>query len=220
MKRAFLLLLCGLFLAACSTGKSTDTAVEGGHTTVQVVPSGTSEATTSVVPAGDFDWSGVPVSNKSIGNFPYLKMPPELVVLNVTNDAPAKGGLTESQSAGKFLMYDGNRFWSVMGRVGKMHYGMANKHSEWWQAGFDKTVAEQLQRMGAKQLFAGQLPRAQTDSLMKAEGPALAGYLLGDDYFETPVRHYALHHASGKIFFQVHSNDAWGEVWVIEERAK
>ncbi len=170
--------------------------------------------------AGDFDWSGVPVSNKNIGSFPYLNMPPELVVLDTTNNAPAKGGVTESQSAGKLLMFDGNRFWSVMGRVGKMHYGMANTHSEWWQAGFYKTVAEQLQRMGAKQLFAGQLPRVKTDSLMKAAGSDLAGILLSDDYFETPVRHYALNHASGKIFFQVHSNDARGDVWVLHERAK
>ena len=200
MKKASLLLLCGLTLAACNDQKTTNTKVEGEDAVIQTSPS---TQTAPTVPAGKFDWANIPVSNVEIGAFPYVTAPTGFMVVGgKSNYAASENGMTDFEDFSKLLMYDGQGFFDAEGKRARLRFDMVSNDDKWNQYKFDQSVDTYLEGIGAKIIFKGKIPRAQLDALDATDDLTTYKYMAGDPSGSDVVRHYALNHATaGKIFF-------------------
>ena len=213
MKIPKLLLLCSLALAACSEKKTVDTTVAGDTTIVQTAPA---TETTAPMPAGKFDWSNVPVSNATIGAFPYLTAPAGFVIDKNRSDA-APANTTEFKDFNKLIMYDGRGFFDAEGKWAKIKFRMADNGADWNQYKLDQSLDKYLESIGAKRIFKGQIPSEKLKSLNTEDDMTVYKFVVGDPWNSDPVRHYALNHATaGKIVFQVWSNSAEGDAGIVQ----
>ncbi|RYZ49906.1 MAG: OmpA family protein [Sphingobacteriales bacterium] len=207
------LMLATLVLACGSENKEAHTsdtlATESSATETPTAATATTEI------FKDFDWNTVPSSTADIGGFPYLSAPEGMYVQVKDSYTESKTGYSHFKDFGKLIIFNDHSFYNAEGKVAELKFKMRGEDVDWNQYKFDSSVEKYLASIGAKPIGKLKITNAQKDFLNKEDDMNIYHHIVGDPYNE-PVRYYALNHAKGKIFFQVFSNSATGEVGVVE----
>lgn len=213
MKKTIAVLALATLLNSC--GKNSETTTEEQTNEAQTGNEENANSTENTT-AKEFDWSNIPVSNAEIGSFPYLTAPDGFLIWKDGHNEIAPNGMTAFSDFSKLIMYNGNAFLDAEGKKAEMHFAMVDRKANFNQLKFDKSVDSYLESLGAVLLFKGQIPKDKLSELNKVDDKTVFKYVQGDPWNSDPVRHYALNHKNGKVFFQVWSNSSAGEVGVVE----
>lgn len=214
MKKTLILITLGVTLFSCKNENKTVENSTGGNDIPKIQNEDTSKKEAPLY-LDEFDWSKIPNSSAEIGAFPYISAPDGFVINNEYGEV-AKNGMTAFSDFSRFIVYNGESLFNVEGKKSEMRFAMTDKHTEFNQFKFDKSVEQYLESLGAISLFKGQIPKDYLEEINKEDDNTVYKYIQGDPWNSDPVRHYALNHNGDKIMFQVWSNSASGEVGVVE----
>ena len=210
MKKTLLIGLSFLAFASCKTDKK-DSAGDNGNLEseeIQQTPKQPSKQK-EVQETKEFSWDDVPVTNADIGEFPYFT-PPEGTVIG-------KGYAGDKDlDFGKLELYVDDAFMPVEGRVRIMSIqrDKDNGFKDWNQYKFDSSFDKYLKSIGAKLIFKGKIPNEKLKALNESDKMNVYNYVVGDPY-NNPVSIYAINHPEHRVFVQISSNSAAGDVGVV-----
>lgn len=166
----------------------------------------------------DFDWSKIPVSNSEIGSFPYISSPKGMYLWKKEDsNEKAEKPYTKKWDFNRLIMFDGKNFFNAEGKRAVLKFNMNDTSMDFNQYLFDKSVKDYLKKIGAVQIFKGQINRDLLDEINKEEGNmTVYNHMEGDPWNSDPIRNWVLNSKSGKIVFQVWFNSASAEIGVVE----
>ncbi len=209
MKNTALIIALGVTLASCNNNKTetdTTTAVKDTNLTVSARPE--KSKTDAVVAVDTVDWNTVP-ELKDVGNYPFFKATEGLQIEN------AKEGLSEVFDYEKMENYIGSGVYTTEGKLGLMHFEGA-QGKDFNKRWFDKTISEEISKMGAKELFKGNFPEDQAVRAKLKENMWTGKHRtmgLGDD---EPFAVYAFKSDTKKYIVNIQSNSAQGSIFLME----
>lgn len=155
-----------------------------------------------------FNIDSIPVSKVALGDFPYVKLPKGLKLLN---DKPF-------EHAQDFLFFpiDG-KMKRIEGRVWRAFIthdeGMGNG---WSFDYFSKSLTAEIKRLGGVKIYEGRVAKTELDRIKDA-----ATYF-GDegsiDYWNEKVSTYVIRRADGHhIYYQFSGNSAGGQLQLVQQ---
>lgn len=213
MKNTLAIVAFAMILFSCKNEPKTEEK-QSDSSEVAASSTNTTEKEEGVVFLKVFDWSKIANSSSEIGSFPYISAPDGFVIKDEYGEV-AKNGMTAFSDFSKLIMYNGKSFFNAEGKKAEMRFAMTEKHTDFNQFKFDKSVENYLEGLGAVLLFKGQIPKEYLNEINKDDDKTVFKYIQGDPWNSSPVKHYVLNHNGGKIMFQVWSNSASGEVGVV-----
>lgn len=166
---------------------------------------------------GEFDWSKIPVSTADIGSFPYVSAPKGMYHWqsdSINKPAPSDQPYSKKWDFSKLIMLDGKTVFDAEGKRAFLYVDMKDG-AAFNQLLFDRSTDNYLKNIGAVKIFDEKVPTGIREKLDEKDGSTVFNYMTGDVWNE-PIKMYALNHSAGKMFFQVISNSAHGEIGVIE----
>lgn len=210
MRKPLLIIALSFLIFSCNNEvKEVSTTMDSTSTGNEMATKGDNNNSASVNSA--FDWTSIPVSTVNIGSFPYMTAPEGFEI-----QSSGKKGKSGDWDFNKMIMYNGNSFFDAEGKKAKFNLRMKNDDANFNQFLMDKSVDSYLKSIGGVLLFKGQIPNDKLEGLNKEDDMTVYNFIVGDPWNSDPVRHYALNHGDEKVFFQVWSNSAEGEVGVVE----
>lgn len=159
----------------------------------------------------EFDWSKIPQSSANIGKFPYIALPKAMKIEGGEKNKP----YSEFWDFNQLIMFDGKNVYFAEGKRAFIAAEMEDDNTDFNQFLFDKSVEKYLKKIGAVEIFSGKIPSAVTDKLNQKDDLTVHNYITGDIWNEAS-RQYALNHVNTRVFFQVLSHSATGEIGVVE----
>lgn len=220
MKNIHILLIAFLLVISCKKKKSKDInqSQDLEITEKEVLKSESNTEKPLKVVFKDFDWSKITVSNSEIGNFPYISSPKGMYLWKKEgSDEKAEKPYTKKWDFNRLIMFDGKNLFNAEGKRAVLIFNMEDKSLDFNQYLFDKSVKDYFKKIGAVQIFKGQINRDLLDEINKKEGDmTVYNHIEGDPWNSDPIRNWVLNSKSGKIVFQVWSNSASAEIGVVE----
>jgi len=193
-----------LFLIVGCKDKASDKEVEKTTDTATAAQADTS-ATTAVQPGSDsFDISSVPVSDKTLGDFPFFSVP-EGMSYQVEQDK--KLHRTYFGVKGKLIPLEGRTFAALV-------HSKSGSSADFEPLVFEKHYDDLIKSAGGvlisnTKVASAEIQRVGQDELFKYRNVA--------DIYNDPVKCYLVRRANGEIWVQIASNSAAGSITVIQK---
>ncbi len=185
-------------------------------------------AAAGALAVGAFDWdklqaNGGAVSGDiaNLGSFPYFKTPEGMKLVTADGTAPADQPASKTIEGTTLNLFDGKKVASETGKLSYLNFIMAEDGKDFDKAGFDSTVTDFMKAIGAVEFYNDEVPAEVTETIVKMDDDKTTHnqeYMDGEgaDFKGRSVRQFAVKGDNGKLIYQVMSDDAHGEVGVLE----
>lgn len=213
MKNYLLLSVLFLMLSACNLDKKSKNSKDLGPPKKNEKEieqySEKRNKSEEVVIFDDFDWSKIPLSDKFIGEFPYISPPEGFEIQNQKKDRP----YSKFWDFNKLIVYTGVHYYNAEGK--RAEISINEKEGAFNEYKLRKSIENYLLSIGATEISDYKMTKKELTFLKKDDDKLVYNHITGNPW-NNKLKTYALNHEKGKIFFQLWSNTAQGEIGILE----
>jgi len=197
----FSIILSTVIIAGCHTGTSGNQQQDSATT----ASANRDTAAVSATPKDSFDITSVPISDKVLDSFPFVKIPPGMKYQN-----------SPVQKKYDMIFFPLNGVMTPLyGSVFKSYIVSANDDNGWSLPLFQQYYADSIKAAGGVQVFNAKVAQTELDRVK--EKATYWGEEGSIDYWNDPVEVYVIHRATGgNIFIQFSGNSASGAIQVLQ----
>lgn len=207
MKRIALVMFLAVMASLTSCKNDTKQTSEDSNTDVMETSKPVAkENITTTTKKSSFDINSIPVSTAELGDIPFFSFPKGYASQN-----------SPSKKSYDMLFFPIDGIMTPMeGKIWKTNIVTADDNDEDWSlVFFKKSYDDAITSAGGVKIFDGKVSREEMDRI--EDEATYFGEQGSIDYWNDPVRVYAIHRQNGdNIFIQLSGNSASGDIQILQ----
>ena len=158
---------------------------------------------------GQIDIKNIPLSDKELGQFPYLNLPTNTKLQN---------NAIEREIDRLFFPING-KMQAIEGKIWKANIVTSSgSSSEWSLVAFEKHFEDKLTQLGAVKIFDAKVPTSELDRIK--DQATYFGEEGSIDYWNEPVKVYVIRREKqDDVYVQLSGNSASGKIQILQRLA-